>query len=812
RGGVAGWPRDLFLDDKPIIRQGIAGEGDRIERDFYKEINFFLTGGQHRLRIRRLGFPGVLPSKWELRASRENPAACITARFQGYNIVRVGEKIHLAVTGGTTTPTSYDLVSINTITPGETALATVAFPATGKAMTKILDIPCQAEGVFEVRARVAGKLLRPNDLHIGCYTVIDTKHTAALPKTMKKTLIHDIDCVKQTDMGKPIANGDGFWETTEPTRVVTTSAGTYREGGDNTDPKLPYPPGAPSWRKYNSGFAYAVNVPTPQQLYLLEVDYPDDDRRTTNIFVVEPEKAMPCQLYGGYECGDWFTLSNKMQTDQVLFWARGTKVSAAVLSKNPGMRAAAARIRVYQVDALPDGPPSRPDGRLLTHWMEEPTRWLQHGVPPANIDSMAQNFIAIDRYVRLCRYNGFNAVSPTEAIYQGTTYLTDELEGWFEQPYDSVRIVALMCEKYGMRYIPEIHLSDQAWFRSEVVEKLAPNSDDLYLYSRLGTNAKSGGSWFSATWNPLHPAIEAKYLRIIGELTDKIGDSPAFAGVSCRLMSWVWQGWNGLPSLNWGYGDWDIAQFTKDTGIVVPGKAGDPERFQQRFAFLTSETMLPKWMAWRNGRMLAYYRAIRDRIRKSRPDAVFYLPYYGDAKQGMDLTFGSFFGTEEGALREVGIDLDAMAKEPGICVLPSGMYGRRDLGNVIADAGVSDSIADPERKRLGFAYERAFGFGNAYFEDQAQVHVGALGISELPDAKGNNGAAEGAGRHVLEKLAYALADGDSGMLRQGGMGYTFGRPAEYGEFLAEYEQLPKLPFTALDAARDPVAVWYRDCA
>ncbi|HEY3376427.1 MAG TPA: hypothetical protein VGL77_02945 [Armatimonadota bacterium] len=810
RGGVPGWPRDVFIDGKQLVRQGVALAEDKIDGNRYKELNVYLTQGEHHVRFRRLGFPGVLPDGFELRTSGGNPAGCIYGEIVGYNIVRAGETVKLKITGGAAMATEYEIVSTSKITPGETVVGKVSFPPSLKPITRTLDIPCPAEGVFALQARVAGRMLRPNDLHASTYAVIDTKH-ADTPKTLQKTLVHDIDCVKQTDMGQPIKTGEGFWETTEATRLSTSPAGQYREGGDNTDPNLPYPPGAPSYRKYNSGFAYAIDVPEPQQLYLLEVDYPDDDRRTTNVFVVEPEKAMPCQLYGGYETGDWFELSNKMQTEQVFFWARGSKVRAAILSKNPGMRAAAAHVRVYKIaGGFPAGPDERPDGRLLSHFLEEPTRWLQHGVPSASLDPMSADFVAIERYVRLCRYYGFNAITPTEAIYQGTTYYSDELEGWFVQPYDAVRIVALMSEKYGAKYVPELHISGQAWFNTEVVDKLVPNKNDLYIYSRLGTNSMSGGSWFCATWNPLHPAIQEKYIRIVGELADKVSDSPAFGGISSRLMSWVWQGWNGLPSLNWGYGDWDMTQFTKDTGIVVPGNLTDPGRYEKRFDFLTSNAMRGKWIAWRNGRMLDFYRRIRDRIRKNRPDAVLYLPYYGGAKDGMDLTFGSYFQTEKGALLETGLDLDALAKEPGISVYPNASYGRRDLGNVIADAAISDSFADPEKKELGFSYERAFGFGNAYFEDQPQVHVPALGLPELPNASGNNGAAEGAGRNTLEKLAYALADQDSGMLRQGGMGYTFGRPDEYREWLAEYEQLPKLPFTALQEARDPVAVWYRD--
>jgi hypothetical protein len=727
--------------------------------------------------------------------------------------MRAGENVTLQVTGGgTAQATQYDLVLVNGITGDRKWLGQVSFPASPTFSTQTVKFPVTEEGVFAIRAEVGEDLLRPADLRAGKIAVIDTKPTT-LPTETKRTLIHDIDCVKQTDNGQPIVAGQGFFECTEPTRVATSEAGRYREGGDGTDPNLPYPAGGSAYRKYNSGFAYAVDVPEAQQPYLMEVTYPDDDRRTVNVFVAEKvgDNEFPSQLYTGYETGDWYELSNKMQTEQLVFWARSTTVRAAILSKNPGMRAAAAHIKVYKLDeGLPAGPTPRADGRLMASWMEEPTRWLQHGWPSTDLGPMERDFVGIQRYVQLCRFHGFNAVMPTEAIYQSPTYYSDVLEGWFVQPYDAVRIVALMAEKYGIKYIPELHISDQAWFRSRVVEKLVPNPDELYLYSRLGT--RGGTSVDTPTWDPLHPAIQEEYLKILGELADKLSDSPAFAGISSRLMSWVWQSWNGLPSLNWGYSDWDMATFTRETGSKVPGDPADPNRYEKRFEFLTSDANREKWIAWRNGKMLDYYKRMRDVLRKKQPNADLFLTYFGNARGAMDLIFGSYFGTRDGAMREIGLDMNALAHEPGIAVMPMGGFGRRDLGNLVSDAGISDSIADPAVKAEGFGYERAMGFGNSYFEDQSLVPIYQMGLG-YSQAKplGNNGAADGPGRYVLEKLALALADQDTGVLMEGGMGYTFGRTPEYWEFLSEYEQLPKLPFTALPAATDPVAVWYRDC-
>ena len=34
------------------------------------------------------------------------------------------------------------------------------------------------------------------------------------------------------------------------------------------------------------------------------------------------------------------------------------------------------------------------------------------------------------------------------------------------------------------------------------------------------------------------------------------------------MLSWVWSGYNALPGLRFGYDDWTVEQFEKETGIL----------------------------------------------------------------------------------------------------------------------------------------------------------------------------------------------------------------------------------------------------
>jgi hypothetical protein len=815
-GVVAGWPRDLFVDGEQVINMGISGKADEVKgkRGLYKECNLYLAQGKHTLRIRRLSFPGNMPRKWILQSSKD-PSGCLFARIKGSNILRADSNLSLLVTGSCPTKAAeYEIYAINTLQGTESKVGSVEFPASSEAITKTVEIPCDKEGVFQLKAKYNGKFLRPTDFRAGDFTVINTKKTP-MANQVKKILIHDIDCVKQTDNGKPIKLNEGFWEAFGKTRISDCKGKAYREGGDNLDPSIPLAPKGHG-QKFKSGFSYAIDVPEAQVPYLLEVDYPDDDRRTTNVIILENAKKAnglqypAAQLGSGYETGDWFELTNKLQLHQVAFWPTTKELRVALVSMNPGMRPAASKIRVYRLEGgLPGQVKAIKNGRIFASWTEEPGRWYAYFRPfDKRCESMEADYIGIKRFAEICRYAGINAINSTEAVYQPTTYKTKELEGWFQRSHDAPRIMVLMCEKFGLKYIPELHLSGQRWFTSRVVEKMVKDPSELYIYSRLGTSSAGGGSWFAPVWNCLHPVIQDKYIRIIGELTDKLSDSPAFGGVSSRLMTWVWQSWNSLPSLNWGYGDWTVGQFEKDTGIKVPGEKNDPERFQKRFKFLCSEKMLKTWMSWRQKKVMDYFRRIRDCIRKDSPEAVLYLPYYGDEKSAMDLVFGSLLRTPRGAMEEAGIDFETLMNEPGICLSAPAGFGRRDSAPVV-DQNHTDKLLNPEHKLLGKNYERGFAYGNAYFEVHTRVPIHKLGLPKL-EPGAYCGAGEAGGRNILEKFSVVLADQDTNFMRIGGLGYTFGQPKFYHEWLSEYENLPKEPFTALKDSVDPVAIWYRN--
>ncbi|HEY3376458.1 MAG TPA: Ig-like domain-containing protein [Armatimonadota bacterium] len=713
------------------------------------------------------------------------------AKIVGSNIVRKNNNLVVDVTGGMTNVSiSYELVSKNLADNSLTSITTVTFPASSAFSTQRVNIPCPTAGQFWLLARVGGVVLRPADLHVNEYIVVDmTPPTPAA--TLQRTLVQDIDCT----MATPLREKDGA------TRVVTTAFGNYRESsgtGSNAGWAL-------------DGFSYGLTLPDATSLYQLEVVYPDDERRSMGFWTNDGVTAsgdLGAVLTGGVETGDHYRLSKTMKTHTALFYPRGTNAVVAVLNLDPGLRAAASHIRIYKItsELTAAAVPSRTDSRLMGYYFEEYSRWLrQFGATSTNIDQQA---LSMERWATMCRYTGANLLFPTLNNYRNCGYTSLVLDGWDCTTLDKGRLCATIAEKYGLKYVPEVVMTPSVWFDSRIMGWATTDTHTLAAdggsaaWILRDKNGNSANGTAMPLFNALHPTVQAKYLQIIGELADNMSGCAAFAGVSSRIMAnWQWEGYNALPGLNWGYDDWTISQYTLETGDTVPGTADDPTRFSKRFAYLTG-THLAQWQSWRCSKLLAFHRQLRDRIRQVNPNATLYLTAFSEMLTGATVNTTSFTAQ----LKEMGLDVNAYASEPGIAIIPWASYGRR-YSTPVADSLTIDGMYNPETKAIATTGAGQFGVYSTYFEVNDNLDWNTLGTSAQALNFDANAPAD---RHELELYAVALADSDTCTLVNGGNGNIFGTQQYLGEFMAEYRGLPAVSFTDFTITpNSPVKVWYK---
>lgn len=808
-GGGSDFVHDVLLDGETLYLHGSTDHAEKAR-------NLWLKQGEHTLCIQRLGrssFPKRAFQHFELRRSDGSPEHAITARKTLVDVMRAGEEMVIEVAGGGTgQAATYELISRDRQQPDAEpeVVGTVHFAAGQKPETQTVRVACPREGAFTLSARVAGgRELSGTEFPIRPYAVVDVK--AGPPAGSKPELVHEIDCVQQTLNGRPI--GDGiFVEGNGPSRVVETSLGRYRESHDCTPPEAP-PPGAggAGQAESYSGFSYRLSLPQTDVPYLLEVDFPDDEQRCIVVgpHWLNPETGELSPLSGGYntksiQTGGLFPLSNKMQTHRAVFWPKTSETVLTIFSQEIGTRAAAARIRLYRfADGNLPLPAVTENGRDFLHWYEEASNWVHLvGVQGTIRDPLVGNLEGLKRWAQFIRYHGLTGMSALGVGYQSAFWRQTHLEGFQAEDVDLPRLAALICEKYGLKYMPEI-FPVQGYVTSITLPGRAEHPDDVRSFNANGKPSGKGAA--ACNLNPLHPEVQNMWVDALGELADKLRDSKAFLGVSIRANVWQFRGDFTLPGLGWGYGDWIVRQFEKDTGVDVPGKPDDPGRFMKRYEFLTSPEQKERWVNWRCDRLLDYHTRLRDRIRGDRDDVK--LVFWGSFQSDPIYKVPEDAATR---MRECGVDAAKIRQAGDIAIMPGARYGSRFANS--ATQSIYDGFFDVDSVRTGTGEPRAFGAYMNYLELAREWPAEKLGLklpAGRPEPPYHCSASLGAGRNSLEKFAVVLAEQDTALFQDGGNADCFGDAELWQEWFAEYRALPALPFVPLEDARDPVAVWHR---
>ncbi|MEI8197911.1 MAG: family 10 glycosylhydrolase, partial [Phycisphaerae bacterium] len=561
-----------------------------------------------------------------------------------------------------------------------------------------------------------------------------------------------------------------------------------------------------------------MDVPEPQQTYMIEVDYPDDSLRTFCIGLME-RKMMDYPPAGGVDSGGEFSLSHKMQTQRFFHWPRGTEQRVLFFNAQNRRRAAASKIRLYRVEGpLPALNVPATGGRSFGFWLEEGDRWATfQGAPTKNLEGY---LLSMNRWAEAAAYMGANTLSPTLAIYQNVLYPSKCFDGYFRiiggerdpMTIDLTRMLLLVCEKHEMRFQPDFHPTWNGYKRLKVDDGPYVAGPRPMPHLMVSKDGEVGDGPFRAYFNPIYPANMEWLLQMAGEFADRYKDSPALDGVQLRIMAWVWESRNGWPSLNWGYDDYTVNLFAKETHTEIPVKADDPQRFHMRYEWLM-ENAKTQWMQWRCEKITDLYRRVGERVRQARPDLTVYSTIHGGT---MDLAYISDLDWSRNAERlglragyaECGYDVDALSKLQGVRLINGNHYYGRRQRNEISEQTSRDALLNPAwvgvfRGPTGLVSHL---MGNSYFEANDVVKPGKFGLEGVKP-QGFVGVVNPAGRHYLERYALVLAENDESLILDGGEGYLLGQDQYLHEFLAEYRPLPAQRFTARPDARDPVAVW-----
>jgi hypothetical protein len=812
------WPTDLYMDGEFLLDSPFTSGVWPAKDGAAKTINVDLTAGQHTLRFDH-SWPYGLPllTGFFLDPSTTVAGMVRVAPIKDYLDFRLGERFPVELKAGRL-PQAYALtLTMTNVESGEVVhTLTQQVPAGTGTYTATLDIPTDLEGIFDIKTTDAqGNAVD----RITQYIVVDTKHRPTPGTQVEKELVATIDCTTQAP---DYASSGG-------THPVQSPLGSYLEAGPN---------GFTEDLQKADWFAYTLHLPSKEELYEAEIQYPDDDQRCFLMMLGEND-VNPWTLSLGVMCGGEFSLSNKMQTYTYYFYPRQNDPRLIFYNWFRGQRAAVGNIHVYRVTGnLPVLGSGQPGGRQFGLYQEEPLRFTTYwGAEPvgntwANINRSA------DRYCQWSNYIGANLWHPTIAVYQAVLWPTKVMPGQApadtdgygvqgpateKEPFrkDTIRLMLLNCEKYGMSFLGEVFLPindvlarylDQRMGGTGTIEDNSPAKPWLCV-DRTGQIAPN-------QYNALYPGVQDFVASFIQELATRYSDSPAFLGVDLRLLGWQFSGWQTVPSINWGYEDWTIAQFEKDTGVQVPVPNDDPQRFSKRYDWLMANAY-KQWVDWRCQRIHAYHKRLADILTKARPDLKLHLDCYGptyDDKYGRDFERAYAQKGWLGMIRESGIDPDLYKHDQNIVLNEDHTYPptRRDF-EPLAMAQERARNYNPEPLE---AFAKPEGDGTVsyvHFESDSfegelmpSAWVG-LHTTNPPGATGNMllpaGVMYPAAQHYLARFATALAEANIIYITDGNHGYDQQQPQYLRDWLAQYEALPAIGMTRLAGSGDPVALW-----
>ena len=806
------WPTELFLDGQFLIYTAFAS-GVWEDRDkTHKVLNVYLTAGKHTLTFSRRWHPG-LPY---MRRFFLDPATDITGQVRvtpvkDYLAFRLGEEFPVRLEAGRAAEAVELLWSLTDAQNGDTVWREARpVPAGTGNHTEVVHIPTGREGIFDLK--ITDRDGRPVDRIIQC-CVIDPRKPA-YPSELTKERLYTIDCVQTAP---DYQQGD--------TRVVKGTSGAYRESGDR---------GREQGTAAADWFAYTLNLPTIQEPYLLEIEYPDDDERTVPIVLVEQEYGPPEPALG-YFSGGIYPLSNQMLTQEFYFFPRVRDPRLLFYNWCTGQRAAVGKISVNKITSGLPCLKHGPRGRVYGMYQEEPLRHLcNFGAMPEG-DKWLNIYRPTVRAAQLMSYVGTNLWNPTIAVYQSMLWPGESIPGYqvgilppgpatLKEPLkkDVLRLMLLTCEKHGLNLVGDLHIPANNVLMRTLDRRFGGKGtldDDGYHKPWLAVSTKGEvglKSPYKPYYNALHPGVQAWAGDVIREIAERYRDCPSFKGVSIRFMGWTFAGWQCLPSIAWGYGDYSIQLFEQETGAKVPVDEGDPKRFRKRHEYLM-QNQYQQWVTWRNRRMYAYHARLAEILTQTRPDLKLYLflcgADFGHTATPRDLERKGW----DGVLKETSLDLTLYRQNPAIVPYAGrgfpdgGNRGQGPLKNAISrDRSASlaplqatslpDQGGTVSALYLGTNHEG----GYVKFEKLGYPKKNIRGNKQTiyPDA-----TVYPAGIHYLERFANAMADANITWLSEGSHGYSIGQPQYLRGFLAEYRALPATGMKPLGKT-DPAALWY----
>lgn len=567
----------------------------------------------------------------------------------------------------------------------------------------------------------------------------------------------------------------------------------------------------------NDRFAVALDLNLKEPFYWLEIDYPDDKKRTMDMLAQDAMKPdLDYTLGVGVMCGGEYASSGKIRTHRCILWTRAAKSAVAVMTARAGAPAAVSAIRLYRdrKRLLPEARMNEPPksggwGRTIGIYYEDVS--VNEGFT-IDVKTPADQVAVARRLAATMKFAGENLFAHPGAWYHGLIDEGYSPRGLFPD-YLSAFYSVFDCE--GLGVMPTLNWDSLPFRPGQVnAEMLKDGSVHRTVFSvdKTGRFREQRGLSEASLYNFAHPEVQRSIEAVVDRLIEQGKSHPSFKGISLHLK-YNSVGWFGR--LDNGYNDYCIDAFEKATGIHVPVDRADPLRGREYAKWLLANAREP-WIRWRCSVVTGFWIRMAKKLAAARPDLRLWINHVSP--------YGSFLNDDMmmATALEGGFDPDAFSRGApngmlSVTHIPAdyrwwwpgfGGFGQKEIAwtrDMKLSSGFWDFVR-PSAHPMAHSHDR-------YWEDACGRNKSAnLTCEWMKEQPWRVGTINPGGRDALEQFAGQLRHTDLlGITKGGYLISTYGMEDVLAPFAQAFRALPAKVMTDVPgAAKGDVRV--RECS
>ena len=564
-------------------------------------------------------------------------------------------------------------------------------------------------------------------------------------------------------------------------------------------------------------FAIRLRIDAGKPLYVIEIDVPDDKRRSCEFLVQRSRNYYgDAVLESGLFCGGSLPNSNRMRTERYVYWTSDADVTLIASTISDYAPAAIAEIRIYETDgklpaclpATRPSPKETPRRHFASYW-EDPAINYDFGTDFRDPKAFGE---MIDRCAAYMKFVGQDVLAFPACFYGGrlgeNRYLIRDLQPGYLDAFMT------RFDEEGLFVVPTVN-QQVVPIQDGVVTRESMQDGSLHGTSIAihSTGFPNWGGWHGTppNFNVAHPDVQNEFARIVSDLAKEGKSHASFLGVALHLptLNPMWFG-----SIESGYNDYCIDAFEKATGIKVPVDRKDPLR-GKAYADWLKANAYEAWVSWRCDVVTGFYARLAKILEEARPDLKLWLnaiPIWSDEPSKLLQT-----NHTQKALLEAGFDVDRItARIPNVVVGLTGFPAwwengiRHDQRFFNLSDGEVSGLRDWSIRANRFGVLRDKAGAWAHFHDiyresdvgRQRIGLEVLSTDWLDEISWRVSTQHAIGSHALKPFAEALAGCDAQVLSCGGFLIgTLGMEPELSRFMREYRKLPAVKFADMPAPR-----------